>query len=395
MKRTIHNGLDRLMSEVQLQKVIEGNIGYLCHSASVTRSLELGVFSMRRLFGNRLKAIFGPQHGFNTDLQDNMIESDHCVHPYFQLPVYSLYSETRIPTDSMLQEIDTIVVDLQDVGTRVYTYISTLYLLMKKCTEKQIKVVVLDRPNPIGGEQIEGNVLDLDFQSFVGMLPIPQRHSLTMGEVGLFITHFCEMDCEYEVITMNGWERSLYFDDTDLHWIPPSPNLPVVEGTIVYPGTVLFEGTTLSEGRGTTRSLEIIGDPQIDPYPFCESFSRIAEQERLKGFVLRPLVFIPTFNKHQDVLCGGFHLHVIDRKKFNSWRTSQLICRELYPLIQGTFFHTDEYEYEAKLLAIDILNGTDKVRQWVEHQGKLEELKTLEKEKHQEFIEQKKEIQLY
>lgn len=394
-KQTVFNGMDLLMNDSSLQNSIKGNIGYLCHSASVTKQIELGVFPMKRMFGDRFKKIFGPQHGFNTDLQDNMIETEDCIHPYFQMPVHSLYSETRIPTDKMLEGLDTIVVDLQDVGTRVYTYISTLYLLMTKCGEKGIKVVVLDRPNPVGGEQVEGNVLDLDYQSFIGMMPIPQRHSLTMGEIGIFAKNYFNVNCEYEVIKMEGWTRDMYFDDTDLHWVLPSPNLPVAEGCIAYCGSVLFEGTNLSEGRGTTRSLEIIGYPGLDAFTFCADVSQKAKADGLEGFVLRPLNFIPTFNKHQDKLCGGCQIHVTDRKKFNSWQTSQLLCKELYKIVDGEFFHTREYEYEDKLLAIDILNGTDKIRKWVENDGTIAELQELEQMGRARFAEQKQNIVLY
>lgn len=390
------NGLDRLINEKSEQNKIEGNFGYLCHSASVDRNLQLGVIGLQKVFGKRLVKIFGPQHGFVTDVQDNMVESKHYIHPYFKIPILSLYSETRIPTDEMLEGIDTMVVDLQDVGTRVYTYITTLGLLMKKCEEKKIKVVVLDRPNPVGGLQVEGNVLQQGFNSFVGHHKIPQRHGLTMAEVGLLTKKYYTPNCRFDTVLMQGWKREMYYQQTQLPWINPSPNLPTMDGAITFCGTVLFEGTNISEGRGTTRSLEIIGHPMIEPFAMAERFNKELAKTDLTGFVLRPLCFMPTFQKHKDTACGGFQIHVTDPQRFKSWHLSQMLCHLLAKELGTNFeFHQRPYEYEHNRLAIDLINGTDKIRHWVFESGKMGDLLELEKMGMKEYLEQKNSVHLY
>ncbi len=324
-------GLERILNDKNLQTQFKGKIGYLCHSASVTHELEHGLIALKKVFGERLIKVFGPQHGFVTDVQDNMVESNHYVHPFFKIPVYSLYSETRIPTDEMLEGLDHILVDLQDVGTRIYTYIYTMTLLMEACQKKGIEVVILDRPNPINGETLEGNILDPHYSSFVGRHPLPVRHALTMGEVALMHKKFWGgKDCNLRVIEMKGWERWMSFEDTHLPWVLPSPNLATIEAAYTFVGTVLYEGTNISEGRGTTRSLEIFGHPKIEAFSFHEKLKPILKREELKGFVLRPLVFLPTFQKHMGKPCGGFQIHVTDRKTFEPWRLCQFLLREMY-----------------------------------------------------------------
>lgn len=390
------NGLDRLIENKELQNKIEGNFGYLCHSASVDKNLRLGVFGLKEVFGDRFKKIFGPQHGFVTDVQDNMVESRHYIHPYFNIPILSLYSETRIPTDEMLEGLDTIIVDLQDVGTRVYTYISTLGLLMKKCGEKNIKIVVLDRPNPVGGLQVEGNVLEEGYHSFVGHHKIPQRHGLTMAEVGLLTKKYYAPNCQYDYVLMEGWTRDMYFKDTGLPWVNPSPNLPTMEGAITFCGTVLFEGTNISEGRGTTRSLEVIGHPTIEPFSLAEKFNKEFSKTNLSGFVLRPICFMPTFQKYKDTACGGFHLHVTNPQQFKSWHVSQMLCHLLAKELGNKFeFHQKPYEYEFNRLAIDLINGTDKIRQWVFESGNIDLLEEIERKNLPVYFEQKKSVHLY
>lgn len=390
-------GLERLITEKVLQEKIKGNIGYLCHSASIDSEFNTGVMLLQKLFGSRLKKLFGPQHGFVTDVQDNMIETTHYIHPYFKIPVYSLYSETRTPTDEMLEGLDTMIIDLQDVGTRVYTYISTLSLIMEKCVGRNIKLVVLDRPNPVGGEMIEGTILNPGYESFVGRYPIPQRHSLTMGEVGNFGVKVLKTDCELEVITMKNWKRSMYFCDTFLPWVLPSPNLPTMEGAITFAGTVLFEGTNISEGRGTTRALEVAGYPGIESFGFCERVLKNFKAEGLtEGFNLRPIIFLPTFQKHQGLNCGGVHIHPTINSKFKSWSVSQMLCREFKRELGEKFeFHQKPYEYEFHKLAIDLINGTDEVRLWVDSLGSYSELQKIEKKGHDHFLNQREQILLY
>ena len=390
-------GLERLVAEKSLQDQIKGNIGYLCHSASIDSQFNTGVQLLQKLFGSRLKKLFGPQHGFVTDVQDNMVETSHYVHPYFKIPVYSLYSETRTPTDEMLEGLDTLIVDLQDVGTRVYTYISTLSLIMEKVVGRDLKIVVLDRPNPVAGEMIEGTVLQPGYESFVGRYPIPQRHSLTMGEVGMFGKKVLKTDCNIDVITMKNWKRSMYWTDTGLPWVLPSPNLPTAEGAITFAGTVLFEGTNVSEGRGTTRALEVAGYPGIESFSFCERVMKRMHEEGLsEGFNLRPIIFLPTFQKHQGKNCGGVHIHPTINHKFKSWAVSQMLCREFKRELGDAFeFHSKPYEYEFHKLAIDLINGTDEVRHWVNNLGSYSELKKIEEKGHQTFLNQRENILLY
>ena len=390
-------GLERLVSEKTLQETIKGNIGYLCHSASIDSNFNTGVVLLQKLFGSRLIKLFGPQHGFVTDVQDNMVETTHYTHPYFKIPVYSLYSETRTPTDEMLQGIDTMIVDLQDVGTRVYTYISTLSLLMEKCQQRDIKIVVLDRPNPVAGEMMEGCILKPDYKSFVGRYPIPQRHSLTMGEVGMFGKTILKTDCQLEVIKMQGWKRSMFWQDTGLPWVLPSPNLPTPEGAITFAGTVLFEGTNISEGRGTTRPLEVAGFPGIESFSFCEKILKRFHEEGLsEGFNLRPIIFLPTFQKHQGKNCGGVHIHPTINNKFLSWSVSQMLCREFKRELGAEFqFHDKPYEYEFHKLAIDLINGTDEVRLWVDKLGSFSDLQKIEKTGYENYKNQREDILLY
>jgi uncharacterized protein YbbC (DUF1343 family) len=390
-------GLERLINEKSLQETIKGKIGYLCHSASIDSNFNTGVVLLQKIFGTRLIKLFGPQHGFVTDVQDNMMETAHYTHPYFKIPVYSLYSETRTPTDEMLKGIDTLIIDLQDVGTRVYTYISTLSLLMEKCVGLDIKLVILDRPNPVGGEMIEGPVLKPGYESFVGRYPIPQRHSMTMGEVGNFGQKILKTDCHLEVIKMKNWQRSMYFSDTKLPWVLPSPNLPTMEGAITFVGTVLFEGTNISEGRGTTRALEVAGFPGIESFSFCERVMKTMKDEGLtEGFNLRPIIFLPTFQKHQGQNCGGVHIHPTHNSTFKSWSVSQILCREFKRELKEKFeFHNKPYEYEFHKLAIDLINGTDEVRLWVDKLGSLSELTKIETQGFEKFLGQREDILMY
>jgi uncharacterized protein YbbC (DUF1343 family) len=396
MTKTV-TGLERLINDKSLQATIKGNIGYLCHSASIDSQFNTGVVLLQKLFGGRLTKLFGPQHGFVTDVQDNMVETTHYVHPYFKIPVYSLYSETRTPTDEMLQGLDTLIIDLQDVGTRVYTYISTLSLIMEKCQGRDIKIVVLDRPNPVGGEMIEGTILKPGYESFVGRYPIPQRHSLTIGEVGMFGKNILKTDCNLEVIKMQNWTRSMFWQDTGLPWVLPSPNLPTPEGALTFVGTVLFEGTNISEGRGTTRALEVAGYPGIESFSFCEKIkAKFIEEGLDEGFNLRPIIFLPTFQKHMGKNCGGVHIHPTINHKFQSWALSQMICREFKRELGAEFnFHDKPYEYEFHKLAIDLINGTDEVRHWVNKLGTYSELKQIETQGYDKYLNQKSDIVLY
>lgn len=390
-------GLDRLELDNSLQRKFTGNIGYLCHSASVNKDLKHGLEVMLETFGKQIIKVFGPQHGFVTDVQDNMVESDHYVHPYFKLPIYSLYSETRIPTDQMLEGIDHLFVDLQDVGTRIYTYIYTLTLLLEKCASKDIEVIVLDRPNPINADDVEGNILEAGFESFVGRHPIAVRHGLTIAEVARMHQKFWAKDvANLSIIEMKNYKRTMYFEDTGLPWVMPSPNLPTVEGCFTFVGTVLFEGTNISEGRGTTRSLEIIGHPKVAPFEFKKHLDDVFSSLNLKGFFLRPLNFMPTFQKHAGISCGGFQIHVLDRKEFKPWRVCQILNRELMQYLGSEYkYKEDPYEYEYDKNPVDLINGTDKLRSWYESKGSFQDLEKIESNKLSLFLEQRNECIIY
>ena len=392
----MNTGLDILINDHRFQSSIKGNIGYLCHAASVDSKYVHGIDLLKEKFGDRLQKLFSPQHGLYAEEQDNMIESDHFFHPFYQLPVYSLYSETRKPTAEMLEGLDCVLIDLQDVGTRIYTFIYTMCLMMEACGEKGIKVIVLDRPNPINGKDIEGNMLDPAFSSFIGLYPMPMRHGLTIGEVAVMANQFWGVDCELEVVKMKGWEREMSFYDTALPWVLPSPNLPTIMGCFVFPGSVLFEGTHLSEGRGTTRSLEIIGSPKLDSFNLHKEIEGEFKKVGLEGFALRPLTFIPTFNKHEGEVCQGYQIHPTDLELFQPWKVGQLLCQKLYQNMGKEFrWKQPPYEYEYELMPIDILNGTDKLRHWVENNGSFDELRAIEAHQCEEYLEYRKEVLLY
>lgn len=397
MQENVRTGLDRLEMDSDLRQEFKGRIGYLCHSASVNQNLDHGLQVMQKLFGTRLDRVFAPQHGFVTDVQDNMVESDHYMHPHFNVKIYSLYSETRIPTDEMLEGLDHIFVDLQDVGTRIYTYIYTMTLLLEACAKKDIEVIILDRPNPIGLDQVEGNILKPEWASFVGRHPLPVRHALTMGEVALMHQKFWAHEkSNVKVIKMFGLDRHMSFEDTNLPWVMPSPNLPTVEAAYTFVGTVLFEGTNISEGRGTTRSLEIVGHPKFDAFKYEKHFEDIFSKANLTGFKLRPLSFLPTFQKHKGEACGGYQIHVTNRKHFKPWRVCQILCREFRHILGEDFsYKTDAYEYEYNKMAIDLINGDDRLQNWYETRGEISFLDEIEKEGMEKFLHQRQEILLY
>lgn len=389
-------GLDRLIRSKDLQHKLEGNIGYLCHPASIDSNLDHGIELMREVFGSRLTTLFSPQHGLFADEQDNMVESPHFFHGHYQLQVYSLYSEHRKPTSEMLANLDHVIIDLQDVGTRIYTYIYTMTLMMEACAVRKVKVTILDRPNPIDGITIEGNVLDANFKSFIGRHELPMRHGLTIGEVANMAVKYWDINCNLDVITMEGWGRKMNFNDTDLPWVLPSPNLPTVDGAYAFPGSVLFEGTNISEGRGTSRGLEIVGHPQLKHLQLLPEIEAYCKLHRLLGFKLRPLSFIPTFQKHKGIPCHGYQIHVTDKKTFQPWRLGQVLCQFFYHHLGDHFqWKQPPYEYEYDLLPIDILNGTDQIRDWVVENGSMDQLVEIESAGLSNFIKKRESILLY
>ena len=334
-------------------------MGLLCNPASVDIRLAHASTLIASAPKVELRALFGPQHGFNADRQDDMIETPHGQDPARAVPVHSLYSETRTPTAEMLKGLDRLVVDLQDVGTRVYTYAYTMANCLRACREHRIPVVVADRPNPIGGVQVEGPVLQPAFASFVGQFPIPLRHGLTIGELARLFNEEFQIGADLDVVPMTGWHRSMYFDDTGLPWVLPSPNLPTLDALVVYPGMVLLEGTNLSEGRGTTRPFELFGAPWLD----SDQLAAHLNDAGLLGVQFRPAGFEPTFQKHANTACGGCQIHVLDRRRFRPVRTALAILDACHDAAPDRFaWRQPPYEYEYERMPIDLLWGSDTLR---------------------------------
>ena len=347
--------LDHL-SELWLDKLRGKRIAALLHPASVSSKLEHASHILERHNGDlfQIAAFFGPQHGFLGQTQDNMVEWKSYEHPRLGVPVYSLYGEYREPTPEMLKDLDAILVDLQDVGARYYTFVWTLYLCMRACEKHGVEVVVLDRPNPINGVSIEGPVLDPNYTSFVGMHPIPVRHGRTIGELAQQVRDEAFPECRLSILPMKGWERGMWFDQTGLPWVMPSPNMPTLDTATVYPGMCLLEGTNISEGRGTTRPFEIFGAPFVDAEPLCRELNDL----HLPGVFFRENYFEPTFQKFAGQLCGGAQLHVQDRQSFRPFETGVQIIRTLRRMYGDLVeWKKPPYEYEKEKLPIEILLG--------------------------------------
>lgn len=358
----VQTGLDRLQSD-GFRALAGQRVGLLVHPASVDHRLEHAARILQAAREVELVSLFGPQHGLRGETQDNMVEWRSFTDPVTGLPVHSLYGETRRPTAAMLDGIDTLVVDLQDVGARYYTFIWTLLLCLEAAAAAGKRVVVFDRPNPLGGVEREGAVLELAYRSFVGMAPIPMRHGLTLGELAAAFRGRQVPAVDLEVVWMRGWRRDMWFDATGLPWVMPSPNMPALETAAVYPGFCLLEGTGVSEGRGTTRPFEIFGAPWIDPEPLLARLRRL----ELPGVRFRPLHFEPAFQKHAGRLCGGAQVHVLDRHRFRPVLTAVAVLWAVHALWPAAFrWARPPYEYETEKLPIDILAGGPWLREGVE-----------------------------
>jgi uncharacterized protein YbbC (DUF1343 family) len=329
-------------------------VAAVVHPASVLPDLR---HTADALFEQRtfdLVALFGPQHGARGEKQDNMIESESYRDPDIHIPVHSLYSETRRPTEGMMRDVDVLVYDLQDVGTRVYTFIYTMAYCMEACARFGRRMIVADRPNPVNGTAVEGNTLDTRYGSFVGLYLLPMRHGMTVGELALLFNSEFGIKCDLTVIPMQGWKRSDWHNETGLPWVQPSPNIPTLDSAVVYPGMVLVEGTKLSEGRGTTRPFEYVGAPYIDARRYSDRLNALG----LPGVHFRSAYFQPTFQKWAGVMCGGVQLHVQDRNVFEPYLTGIMAistARALYP--DSFAWREPPYEYEHEKLPIEILCG--------------------------------------
>lgn len=358
MPKPCKSGLERFCESVP--RAYRGTrVGLIANPASVDSQFVHALDRFAACPEFRLTAGFGPQHGARGDKQDNMIESEDFHDTRLGIPIHSLYGKQRKPTPEMLAGLDVLFCDLNDVGARPYTFLSTMILAMEACAEQGKRFVVLDRPNPIGGLEVEGNVLDSRFRSFIGLHPIPMRHGLTMGELAELINREFGVGADLEVIPMKNWTRDLWMEETTLPWLMPSPNMPTLETATVYPGMVLVEGTNLSEGRGTTRPFELIGAPFVEPHRFASYLNALG----LPGVYFRPVWFRPTFDKWQNQLCGGVQVHVKDRSIFRPVRTGVAILKaalELWP--RDLTWRLPPFEYECEKLPIDILAGTDELR---------------------------------
>ena len=367
-------GIDRLLESNKLRGGLAGKrVALLAHPASVTRGLAHALDALAALPEVKLTAAFGPQHGLRGDKQDNMIESPDFTDPALGIPVFSLYGKVRRPSVAMMDTFDVLLVDLQDVGCRVYTFVTTLRYVLEESARHRKSVWVLDRPNP-AGRGIEGLRLRSGWESFVGAGPLPMRHGLTLGELARWFVSALKLDVELEVLGMEGWQPGAApgfgWPLGERVWVNPSPNAPNLSMVRCYPGTVMLEGTTLSEGRGTTRPLELFGAPDLEIDSLSKKMDALAP-EWLRGCALRPCWFEPTFHKHVGRLCGGLQIHaeepVYDPARFRPWRLMALAFKALRELRSDYPLWRDfAYEYEHGRLAIDLINGGPELRQWVD-----------------------------
>lgn len=368
----IQTGLDVLLASSR-GDLANRKIGLLTNQASVNSELVHNRLLLHQKYGGLLTTLYAPQHGFYSEKQDNMVESADCTDEVTGLPVYSLYGDVRKPTEEMVDNIDILLIDLQDVGTRVYTFIYTAAYCLEAAAEHGKKIIVLDRPNPIGGIEIEGNILEKECSSFVGLYPIPMRHGLTLGEFLLMINEEFSIGAELEVVPMIGWERSMLYTDTGLPWVYPSPNMPTIDTALVYPGQVIWEGTNCSEGRGTTRPFELIGAPYFTTDEILE-YIRGAD---LPGCFLRPILFQPTSGKWAGDVCKGFQLHVTDHKEFLPYRTSLTLLKAIIKLYPKEFeYKAPPYEYEYERLPMDLILGSTGIRMSLERDKPVAGLET-------------------
>jgi uncharacterized protein YbbC (DUF1343 family) len=366
---TVRSGLEQFVASPP-KEFANKRLGLLANPASVNCRFEHARDLIAGRFPGRLKALFSPQHGFFAEKQDNMIESAHGSDPVLGIPVFSLYGETRSPTAEMLEQIDTLIIDLQDVGTRVYTFAYTVANCLEAAKQHQIKVVILDRPNPIGGVAIEGNILNPEYTSFVGRFEIPMRHGLTMGELALLFNEQWQIGCELTIIPMTGWRREMYFDNTGLPWVAPSPNLPTPTSAMVYPGQVIWEATNVSEGRGTCQPFELFGAPYLDEAALLQSIAA-----RQPGMHLRPTIFEPTFNKWAGEACRGFQIHVTDRQAYRPYRSTLAWLQWIYHHHGNDFkYKLPPYEYEYHKLPIDLVLGNRALREQIEQKNPIVEI---------------------
>lgn len=379
-RRTIL-GVEKLLEE-RIGLLRGARLGLICNQASVDHQLRHAADILHEHQDLNLTTLFGPQHGIRGEVQDNMVETAHSIDSSTCLPVYSLYSETREPTEQMLENLDILIFDMQDVGCRIYTFIYTLANCMRAARKYNKKVIVCDRPNPITGREVSGTVLDPEYASFVGQFPIATRHGMTVCELArLFNVHF-GVECDLEIIKMDGWSREQWMDETDAPWILPSPNMPTLQTAMIFPGTVHTEGTQVSEGRGTTRPFEMIGAPYIDSKEYAKHLNMIG----LPGVHFRPCNFQPTFQKHAGKSCGGVQVHITQRQVFEPVISGVAIVKAAHDLYIDHFrWKEPPYEYVYDKNPFDVIAGTKKLREAIERQDSLESIQASWREELTEF----------
>jgi uncharacterized protein YbbC (DUF1343 family) len=384
-------GIDNLSKEI-LAPLKDMRCGLLCNQASVNREYVHSRFVLAEIHGLTLRSLFSPQHGFAAEKQDNMIESDHGVDRATGLTVYSLYGDHRRPTAEMFEGIDVLFIDLNDVGTRVYTFIYTMAHCLEAAAEYGTQVIVLDRPNPIGGVAVEGNLLRDECTSFVGLYPLPMRHGMTIGELALLFNDGFHLGADLQVARMDGWRRTMYFEHTGLPWVFPSPNMPTPATALVYPGQVIWEGTNVSEGRGTTLPFELAGAP----YWETERIQRLLPKEMFEGCLLRPVLFEPTSGKWAGQPCRGFQIHVLDRHVYAPYRASLALFQAVFLLYGDQFSYKEPpYEYEYEKLPMDLILGDPILRERIEAGVPIGELEQQWQPELEEFMDMRKPYLLY
>ena len=366
---SVRPGLEVLLDEPQ--PILGKRIGLVTNQSAVTSDLRHAARLLHAGRGWKLTTLFGPEHGIWGEAQD-MAHVDHSVDPATGLTVHSLYGGSEkdlAPRRELLRNLDALVIDLQDIGSRYYTFIYTMALCMREAAHIGVQVIVLDRPNPIDGVHLEGNIREEKYSSFVGMFPLPTRHGMTAGELARYFNKRFDLNCDLLVVPMRGWRRSMWWGDTGLPWVIPSPNMPTVYTATVYPGMCLVEGTNLSEGRGTTHPFEFFGAPWLDPFKLADRLNTI----HLPGVRFRPHYFLPQFQKHAGKVCGGVELHVNNRAEFEPYRTGLWCVKVAHDMNPEQFdWRRETYEFVSDRLAIDLLAGSARFRDIVENGGDLD-----------------------
>ncbi len=354
----VHTGLDRLLARPDTLK--NRNVGLIANHTSVNSGLRYS-WDLLSARGINIKKIFAPEHGLFGTEQDQVPVASRVEFPFEIINLYGETHESLAPMESHLAGLDCIVYDIQDIGTRYYTYVNTMVLFLRAIHAKDMEFMVLDRPNPLGGRSVEGPVLKKGFESFVGLLPVAVRHGLTAGELARLAVDYFNLDVELRVIEMTGWTRDMFFDETELPWVPPSPNMPTINTTLVYPGACLFEGTNASEGRGTTTPFEVIGAPGLNPRDLAEQLN----DGSLPGVLFRPVFFKPTFNKYRGETIGGVFIHMTDRGLFRPFRTGIALIAAVRAAMPGFEFLSGVYEFNDVHPAFDLLAGGPAIREMI------------------------------